>query len=390
MSLNKYFLDSFTSFLHQQAYSIDKQSLDSEKIFVVLRMPLRVPIRNVLFHVLAWAVFITYEVSLVKIINSTQTPWWEYIGYYAVNILLFYTHAHLVLHYAIGKKGIPVLLLLLVPLELSCYILIEYGLEHLQNALRTVPKPFAFDTLFIIRYIWRGVYFLGISTAYWFVKHTIENKKRISQMEVQRLQSEKEKAELEKGLIRSQNAFLQAQISPHLLFNTLNFVYNSVQEVSPKASEGVLLLSDVMHYALQRVHEDGKTDLQYEVEHIEKYIALNQLRFSYPLHLQFKRIGSQSNGKVPPLLLLTFVENVFKHGDLTDASDPALLTVSCQGEHLHFSTRNKKRRHHGSQGYGIGIDNARTRLEELYCESDYTFTIRENDHLHSLDLKLKL
>ena len=312
------------------------------------------------------------------------------MGYYIVNISLFYAHAHLVLHYAIGKKGNPLLLFLLVPLELCLYVAVENGLEHVLNLIRPTPRPFTFDTFFVIRYIWRGVYFLGISTAYWFVKYTIENKKRISRMEVQRLQAEKEKAELEQGLIRSQNAFLQAQISPHLLFNTLNFVYNSVQEVSPKASEGVMLLSDVMHYALQRVHEDGRSDLQSEIEHIEKYIALNQLRFSYPLHLQFRRSGCMRQGRIPPLLLLTFVENVFKHGDLTDPGHPALLQVSCHQENLHFSTRNKKRRHHGSRGYGIGIANARTRLVELYPESHYTFNVHEDEQQYTLDLKLKL
>jgi two-component system, LytTR family, sensor kinase len=353
-------------------------------------MPSSLTSRTFFYHVLAWATFIAYEVSMVQVIRPTQTIWWEYAGYYTVNILLFYIHAHIVLSYAIGKKGMPLLLLLLVPLELCFYLGIEYILEFLLNLIRLRPSPFSFDKPFILGYIWRAVYFLGISTAYWFVRHMIHNKKRINHMEVERLRAEKEKAELEKGLIRSQNAFLQAQISPHLLFNTLNFVYNSVQEVSPKASEGVMLLAEVMHYALKRVQEDGKSDLFYEVEHIEKYIALNQLRFSYPLHLQVQRSGCLSQGKIPPLLLLTFVENVFKHGDLTDPAYPASVAISCQGDYLHFSTHNKKRSQPGNLGHGIGIENARTRLMELYSVMDYAFSIQEDDMLHTVTLKLKL
>ncbi|GGG29653.1 sensor histidine kinase [Pontibacter amylolyticus] len=281
------------------------------------------------------------------------------------------------------------LLLALVPAMIAVYILLQLGIEKLINPFREVPRDFTPDKIWYLRATWRCVYFMSFSTAYWFVRQTVKDQRRINQMKLASVQAEREKAELEKGLIRSQNALLQAQISPHLLFNTLNFIYNSVQDVSPKASEGVLLLSEVMHYALQRVHEDGKTDLQHEVEHIEKYIALNQLRFSYPLHLQMKCSG-RLQGRIPPLLLLTFVENTFKHGDLTDPTQAACISVSHHQDQLHFSTNNKKRKHHGGRGYGIGIQNAKTRLGEFYDEEEYSLTIEEDEQRHAVHLKIKL
>ncbi|WP_181163759.1 sensor histidine kinase [Pontibacter mangrovi] len=262
-------------------------------------------------------------------------------------------------------------------------------MEDVINLFRETPKSFTLNKVFLLRSTWRCIYFLGFSTAYWFTRQTIRNTKHINHMKLQRLQAEQDKAELTKGLARSQNALLQAQISPHLLFNTLNFIYNSVQDVSPKASKGVLLLSEVMHYALQRVHEDGKTDLQHEIEHIERYIELNQLRFSYPLHLQLKCSG-QLQGRIPPLILLTFVENIFKHGDLTDPSQAASIILSYNQNQLHFSTKNKKRKHRPGRGYGIGIQNAKTRLDEFYSEDKYTLAIQEDEQQHSVCLKIKL
>lgn len=234
-------------------------------------MPFKASYRLILYHILAWAAFILYEASLVEFLNPSNIAWWEWASYYTVNIILFYFFSHVVLRHMARRKRL-LMLPFLVALIIGAYIIVQLGLETTLNHFREVPRPFNFDKIFMLRSVWRSIYFIGISTAYWFVRQTIKDQKRINQMELEQLQTEHEKAALEKGLILSQNALLQAQISPHLLFNTLNFIYNSVQDVSPKASEGVLLLSEVMHYALQRVHEDGKTDLQHEVEHIEKYI----------------------------------------------------------------------------------------------------------------------
>ncbi|QCR22334.1 sensor histidine kinase [Pontibacter sp. SGAir0037] len=346
--------------------------------------------RILLLHALAWTAFIVYEMSMALVLNPTSNQWWEYASYYLVNISLFYLNAHVVLHYVLERSQRPLLLLVLIPFELLLYTLVEYGLEHLLNVFRAVPKPIFVDSFFVLKYIWRGVYFLGFSTAYWFFLHTLANNRRINLLQVQRLEAEKARSELERNLVRSQNAFLQAQISPHLLFNTLNFIYNAVQDVSEKASHGVLLLSEVMHYALTRVHEDGKTDLSSEVEHIKKYVALNQLRFSYPLYLNMHYNGPFRQHRIPPLILLTFVENTFKHGDLTDASLPAAIHIGSHDCRLEFSSVNKKKRHLNGRGYGIGIQNAETRLRDFYGEQGFTLHIKEDEQLYTLTLKIDM
>ncbi|WP_162056265.1 sensor histidine kinase [Pontibacter pamirensis] len=352
-------------------------------------MPTKLPLRVILVHALAWAVFILYEVTMALVQNSAKTMWWEYGGYYLINISLFYLHAHLVMDDALEKEWLPALLVILVPLELGWYVASEHLLEKLLNLYRSVPEEIVLDTSFFLRHIWQGASFISVSTAYWMVLNIIKRNKVISQLKVQQAEAEREKAELEKDLALSQNAYLRAQINPHMLFNTLSFIYSTVQDVSPKASEGVLLLSEVMHYALGQVHEDGKIDLAREVEQVKKYIGLNQLRFSKPLQLQMSFEGGFSQHRLPPLLLLTFVENMFKHGILNDPAHPATVFITCTDTTLNLSTRNKKRKS-VMKGHGIGIQNVETRLRKLYGEGYFLLNIQQDDVYYETNLQLVL
>lgn len=347
--------------------------------------------RSLGYHALAWAGFILYELSIVFYASDTRLDHaWEYTGYYALNILLFYSTSHLVLPLAFGARGRHYLLLFLVPLQLCTYILLEYGLEHLYNLFRAFPRDVTLHQRFVVGFIWRGTYFIGLSTTFWFVWRTLQHQRRISRLELRQLEDARSRAELERNLATAQSAYLQAQINPHFLFNTLNFIFNQIQEGAPKASESVLLLAEVMRHTLTGVQPDGKTSLSAEVSHLRHYISLNQLRFSYPLFLQLDVQGETGSYRLPPLMLLTFVENIFKHGDLTDAVSPATVQVLCRDGWLHLATCNKKRPFPPLQGFGIGIRNVRTRLERLYLPHEYRLDIREDDGKYYLNFQLKL
>lgn len=348
--------------------------------------------RKIFLHALAWAIFILYELSVVFLTSGPkQSLWWTYPGYYILHMLLFYANAHGVLACFARSRKLVFLLALLVPLELLLYILLQYGLEHLYNVFRPEPSPVFLDYKFIIGYTWRGFYFIGLSTAYWLVGRNLQHHRQILDLTRRQAKAEHERMELEKTLIQTQNAYLQAQINPHLLFNTLNFIYNKVQDVSQQASEGVLLLSEVMRHALAPLHEDGKTDLRSEIEHMEKYIALNRLRFSYPLYLDWEvNPDTDDSHRIPPLILLTFVENMFTHGDLTDPARPAAVALCCTGDQLHFRAENTKRRSRQQQSYGIGLRNAETRLKSFYGEGGYSLQVQESDTRYRIELKLTL
>ena len=120
--------------------------------------------------------------------------------------------------------------------------------------------------------------------------------------------------ERERQQIALELNFLKAQIHPHFFFNTLNNLYSLTLQKSDLAPEAVLKLSSLMSYML---YESGAATvaLEKEIATLEDYIGLEQLRFGNRLALSFCKEGlTKGPVRIPPLLLLTFVENSFKHG----------------------------------------------------------------------------
>ena len=197
-------------------------------------------------------------------------------------------------------------------------------------------------------------------------------------MESRQLIQQKRSAELERNLFKAKNAYLTSQINPHLLFNTLNFIYSNLYDVSKKAAEIVLLLSDMMRYSLTEIGEDGKVELSQEVDHIKNMISLNQARFNDKLQIKLN-LNGDFTVRIIPLVLLTFIENVFKHGDLSDHNNPAQINISYYNNILEFYCSNKLRKVNTKRGDAIGIENSKTRLEIAYNKNYVLTTGVEGD-----------
>jgi LytS/YehU family sensor histidine kinase len=211
----------------------------------------------------------------------------------------------------------------------------------------------------------------------------------MKEIEQKALIEEKERQRLELELVSSQNAFLQAQINPHLLFNTLNFIHSEVQEVSETASQAIITLSDMMRYSLVENTMDGKVSLEKEIEQIENLIRINQYRFNNKLCLRLDVEGEFETARIVPLVLVPFVENLFKYADLTDASNPANVRLSVKDGIMEFSTFNKKRKTISFSSPGIGINNIRTRLQSTYGDR-FSLELDEHDSDFSVYLKIIL
>ena len=144
-----------------------------------------------------------------------------------------------------------------------------------------------------------SIYLLGLATAIKFLKDWMSQKQ---------LLQEKQKEQVDTEL-----NFLKSQIHPHFFFNTLNNLYSLTLQKSDLAPEVVLKLSDLMSYML---YESGAAlvPLDKEISNLENYMALENLRFGQRLCLSFEKEGVTDSIRIPPLILLAFVENSFKHG----------------------------------------------------------------------------
>ena len=197
--------------------------------------------------------------------------------------------------------------------------------------------------------------------------------------------------QLEKEKMQADYLFLKAQINPHFLHNTLNFLYSRSLPYSSELSEGILTLSEIMRYSLDKTEgADGKVPLPKEIEHVHHVLKIQQLRFGNSLQIVFTIRGDAADHRILPFVLITLVENAFKHGDLLSTDNPVRLELDISPEgHLHFFCCNKKKTGPKELSTGIGLDNTRKRLELAYGEN-YSLYIKDQRELFTVDLIITL
>lgn len=161
---------------------------------------------------------------------------------------------------------------------------------------------------------------------------------------------------------QSELSFLRSQINPHFLFNSLNNIYSLAYQRSERVLPAIAGLSDLLRYMLYDTTE--KVPLQKEAEYIRKYIDLQKLRFEQPVQADLHIAGDVENVFLPPLLLIPFVENAFKHGDFTNGG--LLMNIYTNDQKLHVHCHNKKGKQQKDTGGGIGLENVKRRLSLLY------------------------
>ncbi|MDD7913702.1 sensor histidine kinase [Polaribacter ponticola] len=122
--------------------------------------------------------------------------------------------------------------------------------------------------------------------------------------------------------IASELKTLKAQLNPHFLFNTLNNIYVLSIENSPKTPKSIEKLSKILDYVLYRCNTKY-VSLTSEIELLENYIELEKLRYDDRLEINFNNYIEQ-DGEIAPLILLSLVENAFKHGAGEDSSSPKI------------------------------------------------------------------
>jgi two-component system, LytTR family, sensor kinase len=220
--------------------------------------------------------------------------------------------------------------------------------------------------------IFTGVFFVFLSTAFkfsvdWFLNEKVRKN----------LESEKLIAEL---------AFLRSQINPHFLFNSLNNIYSLAYQKSDKAPEAIMKLSEIMRYMLQESNEP-RVKLSREIRYLENYIELQKLRFKGQAYIELKVQGEYVEQNIAPLILISFVENAFKHGVASDLKNPIEINIAIDQNELYFNIRNKKSVLNKDESSGIGLNNVRRRLDLLYFEN-YKLEIKEDHEFYYCELYL--
>ena len=234
----------------------------------------------------------------------------------------------------------------------------------------------------IFFYFMGALLLIGLSLTLAYLGYLQDEKKKKHVLEQQQLTLEKEKAQ-------AQFDFLKAQINPHFLHNTLSFLYARSLPLSSELSEAILTLSDIMRYALENDSGmNGTVALEKEIEHVQNVIKINQLRFDNKLQVVLEVGGSLKGRMIVPLVLITLVENAFKHGELRNAAQPLQIRLEVGESHVRFCCWNKKKIGPKEPSTGIGLDNIRKRLNLMY-QNNYLLDIHEDKNFFKVELLIQ-
>ena len=347
--------------------------------------------RLIFRHSFNWLLFIIYETIFLRFTAGHYAPLLQSVIFYALNIALFYFNAHVVLEFSFSRSWNGYLLAgcLILP-EILVYLMFKYLLDIALSPNTYAHSSYYHVTLmYLFTNFWRGLYFIGLSIGYWSMGSMLRFREKNYLMETEQLKSVTKNLELENKVISIENAYLQSQISPHLVYNSLNFIYSSIYRMSESAGRGVMLLADLMRYSLVGADDTRTVLLADEWREMENLVELCRLRFGDDFFVRCRKSGKISGIRIIPLVLITLVENMMKHGDLGEKKFPALINLEIADQRVVLRTRNKKRNHSLHPKGGVGLKNIEKRLKNFYQEK-YMLVIADERDAFLVTLILQL
>ena len=316
-----------------------------------------------LSHLLFWSVYVLYAIGLSYLINPGTFALGTLLKNHFSAISLFYLF-YLVVLPNFNSKRTYVLGVLLIPLAFVVFVVLSLLLKgELHNFPASVFAPSNRREI-LTRILIFNEYFI-YALGYWFAIRFVNK------------EIEKQQVEQEKLLIEIK--YLKAQVNPHFLYNTLSYFYTKVLPHDGEVADGIASLTDIMRYSLETsTDKDGLVRVDSEIEQIDNLIKINQLRYDQRLAIDFSIKGALEGYRIMPHLLITLVENAFKHGDTLDPEHPLTIFLEVAGKRLNFSVVNKKRKGAKELSTNIGLANIRNRLQFIYGER-YHFEVTDGD-----------
>ena len=306
---------------------------------------------NIRNHIIAWVIFYSVDFGFLYTYKEGVFNISDYIFNLIFNTTFFYVIIYF-LNKPYKKKNVLQIiyfLLIIITIAIAFKYFYDIYVEKNRKAIETSSK----NIFSYISYeIWRLTTMTFYAFAYLTYLRSVEHQKTI--------------LETERKLLVTEIAFLKAQINPHFLFNTLNFVYQDVCSISPNSGDTILNLADMMRYSVRSTKMDF-APLINEVEAIDKYIYLQRKRFGDKMYVDFHKIGNLNNVQIPPLIMLSLVENAFKYGVYFEEENPIEIIVEVNEKEIIFNCSNKIRENYKeTETNAVGITNIKRRLEITY------------------------
>lgn len=338
--------------------------------------------KKTLLHITVWLFIVTLFLYVGTAgFNSTDAYLIHFINMSALNVALFYINLNLIIPLTLNKQKFIIWFfasaVLIVSLGALKYgeIYYLYSFKKLNIVENGQPKLYIPSFLqFIVSTTIINGFFVFLSTVYKFTVDWFFN--------------EKEKRELENQSLIAELAFLKSQINPHFLFNSLNNIYSLAYQKAETTPYAILKLSEILRYMLYESN-DAKVALLTEIDYLKSFIELQKLRFKTPINVNFIIDGEINKQQILPLVLISFLENAFKHGVANDPNNPIEIKILLNNNKLFFTIKNKINYQNTDLTGGIGMVNVIRRLELTY-PNHYKLNVDKTSNSYSCELYLNL
>lgn len=266
---------------------------------------------------------------------------------------------------------------------------IFYALEYYQESIRLTPVAGAGPYIVHGRasftdlaWYWNallGIFLLGANSGIKYMFKSMKDEQKMVALERQSLQAEMD--------------YLKYQINPHFFMNTLNNIHALIDIDAEAAKETVIELSKMMRYVIYD-SEHAVTSIAKDIRFVENYIGLMRIRYTANVDVRLDvQAPLPPNAKIPPLLLIVFVENAFKHGVSYNEPSFVHIALKCEKGRAVCEVRNSRHATTGRkiEGSGMGLDNVRKRLDLLFGD-EYELRIddsRDNEYRVKLTIPIK-
>jgi sensor histidine kinase YesM len=262
-----------------------------------------------------------------------------------------------------------------IVLLLTTGILRAYISMYIYNWFFAMGHPTPMKPQAIISFVVAGVLIFMLSFIFRIALAYFTLKQQTEEILVQKTQAELN--------------LLKSQVQPHFLFNTLNNIYYEAYLEAPRTARLIERLSDIMRYFVDESPRQV-VSLATEIQFLENYIALEKIRIRYDIDITFTK-DCETSLSIPPMLLMTFVENIFKHGiDKTSTYNKIDIGLVQKNGRLIFTTENTiPDKPLNASSTGFGIANLHKRLVLLY-QNNFDMQVNNSGDLYTASLNIPL
>jgi LytS/YehU family sensor histidine kinase len=327
-------------------------------------------------HILFWMLTISFHAyTRLNLVDDAHV--WTFIGEIVVRNILLAAVIYCNLWFVIPRVAAGKVLTgtLVCFISLALYMLAK-GLHdmYLQHVLINQGKTasWAHSVFYNLSIV---LFYLAFATALYLSKQWYVQREVLRQVQLEKLNTELE--------------YLKAQMNPHFLFNSINTIFFQIDKQNHTARETLGKFSDMLRYQLYECN-DKEIAIEKELAYLKSYVELQKLRRNDNDQIVFTIADDMRNFSVPPMLLIPFIENAFKHASsYTDRTNEININLNRRDKAMILSVRNTRASGAVSVSNGIGLKNVRRRLQLLFPER-HTLDIGQTGNHFEVTLTLKI